>query len=463
MLSIRKPLFITLLLIVLSVSLLASDWSRTASVRFGRCEADADIKSPGKSLFMFGGSYEFWYKDVVSVGPYVYFSQLHAGPMNETHWVDNDISTRNFRTYIAGLDVKLRFRPNWRWINLWYPDHFISRVAPYVYAGGGAITFDPSKRSSYGSKIQGIHIINDSTYRYTEYDKRAGVFPVFGGGFTLFSRMGVTGDVGVNYHIVNSDFLDGVKMNNDKDAFYTYYVALTIGSSKPVAPPVVLPPEPEPEPIIEIEPELTVLPPIRNVGYQEGTTSYDVLSNVAWSVSENCDWFTVTPMSGVDNYRLTINYDKNTTFQPKTCYITVTGGGLTRTVSIVQEPAPEPKYVFERDVSLIIEGVNFKTDSADLTEGAKQILDEVVITLKDFPEVTLDIQGHTDSDASDAYNMDLSRRRSMSVRKYLIDNGIAANRLTTSWYGERRPIAPNTTPLGKAKNRRIEFVRTDKE
>lgn len=528
----HKLVVILAFLLFMVTSLLASDWCGSFTVRGGRTDPECDIESPWKTLFMFGASYEMWYKEVLSIGPYVYFSQLHSGPLDESNWDEDP----NFRTYIAGLDVKARFRPNWKWSNIWFPDHFISRIAPYVDGGAGIITFDPTRRSSYSAIIPG------------DYDRHAGVFPVVGGGISLFSRLGVSADIGVEYHAVNSDYLDGHKMNDDKDAFWTGYIGLMLISSCRVPVPGVVIPE-EPEPIMEIEPEvaflpqLFVTPPVQNVPFQAGQTTFDVESNVAWIVSEGEDWLKVTPGSGSNNGTLQVDYDANPNETPRTGVITVSGGGISRTVQVVQgaprldvtpniqevpytpgtttfdvasnvawtveeaedwftvEPGTgindgklnvtydanpksvirigqltvsggglsrtvsvvqaERKIEFKKDVNLIIEGVNFKTDKADLTEGAKLILDEVVKTLNEFPEVTLEIQGHTDSDASDAYNIDLSRRRSLSVKAYLVDHGIDAGRLTTSWFGERRPIATNSTPAGKAKNRRIEFKRTD--
>lgn len=459
----QKPFLIIMLLAIASFALAASgDWCGTFSIRGGRTDPSCDIESPGKTLFMFGTSFDLWYKDIVSIGPSVFFTQLHSGPIGASlysgTWEYPEYA--NFRAYIAAVDLKARFRPKWDWINIQFPDHFIDRIAPYIEGGAGIITFDPQDRE--GTVIDSIWYYG--TYISNNYTKHAGMFPVIGGGITLFSRLGVTGDIGIEYHKVNSDYLDGVKDGGDKDSFWSYYIGLTLlNTCKPEAPPVVLPPEPEPEPEIEIEfePELVVTPPVQNVPHQAGTTSYDVKANVTWFAAENCDWFTLSPAVGTNDGQFTVSYAANPNRTPRTCDITVSGGGLTRTVQIVQAPAPEPKFEFKKDVALIIEGVNFKTDKADLTEGAQLILDEVVTTLKEFPEVTLDIQGHTDSDASDAYNIDLSRRRAISVKTYLVEHGIDANRLTTSWYGERRPLVPNTTPANKAKNRRIEFIRTD--
>jgi len=204
---------------------------------------------------------------------------------------------------------------------------------------------------------------------------------------------------------------------------------------------------------------LAVTPAIRDVTWEGGATAFDIDSNLSWSVSENVNWLTVTPLSGVNSGQLVVNFEPNAENQSRVGQLTVSGGGIVRTVSVVQSGRT---IEFTREKPLILEGVNFKVDRADLTESAKKILDEVVRSLKENPEVKLDIQGHTDSDGTDAYNMDLSKRRALTVKQYLVDHGIDGSRLTVSWFGESKPIASNDTPEGKAKNRRIEFVRTDK-
>ena len=107
--------------------------------------------------------------------------------------------------------------------------------------------------------------------------------------------------------------------------------------------------------------------------------------------------------------------------------------------------------------SLTLEGVNFITDSAELTPGSKRVLNRVANSLKEWSEVDVEIEGHTDNVADDAYNMDLSQRRAESVRAYLISRGVSASRLTAKGYGETRPVASNNTPEGRAHNRRVEL------
>jgi len=111
--------------------------------------------------------------------------------------------------------------------------------------------------------------------------------------------------------------------------------------------------------------------------------------------------------------------------------------------------------------SLVLEGVNFITDSAELTTGSRRILDRVAESLQDRPEVEVEIEGHTDSVADAAYNMDLSQRRAESVREYLMSKGVAGRRLTARGYGETHPVASNDSPEGRARNRRVELRKTN--
>jgi len=77
--------------------------------------------------------------------------------------------------------------------------------------------------------------------------------------------------------------------------------------------------------------------------------------------------------------------------------------------------------------------------------------------MKDYPDLNVVIEGHTDSVGSNAYNQKLSQARAEAVKKYMVEeNGIAANRITPKGFGEEQPIAPNTTAEGRAKNRRVE-------
>jgi outer membrane protein OmpA-like peptidoglycan-associated protein len=105
----------------------------------------------------------------------------------------------------------------------------------------------------------------------------------------------------------------------------------------------------------------------------------------------------------------------------------------------------------------VIEGINFKTAQASILPGSYGILDRAVKVLKDYPDIRLEISGHTDSRGKSDYNRDLSQRRADAVKMYFIANGIDQSRLTTVGYGMDRPIADNATEAGRSKNRRTEF------
>ena len=121
------------------------------------------------------------------------------------------------------------------------------------------------------------------------------------------------------------------------------------------------------------------------------------------------------------------------------------------TPAAAPEPPPPPK-------KLVLEGVNFDNDSAKLRLDADEILDKAAATLKEWGDVKVEVAGHTDSNNTDAYNLELSNRRANAVRDYLISKGVNASRLTAKGYGEANPIADNGTSEGRAKNRRVELV-----
>ena len=107
----------------------------------------------------------------------------------------------------------------------------------------------------------------------------------------------------------------------------------------------------------------------------------------------------------------------------------------------------------------VLRGINFESGSAALTPDSHPVLDQVVASLNSYPEVKLEIRGHTDSQGPAAFNLSLSKKRAESVRQYLINGGIAADRLTALGVGEEEPISSNSTAAGRAENRRIEFKR----
>lgn len=99
-------------------------------------------------------------------------------------------------------------------------------------------------------------------------------------------------------------------------------------------------------------------------------------------------------------------------------------------------------------------GVNFETNKATLLAGSSAVLDDAAATLKRYPELRIEIAGHTDAGGSDAYNLALSQRRAAAVRDYLLRAGVA-NALTARGYGESQPLADNRSDAGRQQNRRV--------
>lgn len=109
----------------------------------------------------------------------------------------------------------------------------------------------------------------------------------------------------------------------------------------------------------------------------------------------------------------------------------------------------------------LTDAIVFDGDTATLSADAHAILDTVGQALRDYPNIKLEVQGHTDSRGDTGPNRKLSQAQADAVVEYLLGRGITSGRLTSIGYGETRPIESNRTSQGRAINRRIELVRTD--
>ena len=107
--------------------------------------------------------------------------------------------------------------------------------------------------------------------------------------------------------------------------------------------------------------------------------------------------------------------------------------------------------------SVVLKNVNFASNSSELTPGSSVELDKAVAAMKKYPDLRIEIAAHTDSMGDAGYNQSLSEKRANSVRDYMIDKGIAANRMDAKGYGESQPVADNATKQGRQANRRVEL------
>jgi len=106
---------------------------------------------------------------------------------------------------------------------------------------------------------------------------------------------------------------------------------------------------------------------------------------------------------------------------------------------------------------IVLKNIFFDFDKTTLRPTSTAELDRLTKMLNDIPTLKIEISGHTDNVGSDAYNKNLSKGRAKAVVDYLIDSGIAADRLTYKGYGESQPIGTNDTEEGRQSNRRTEF------
>jgi len=119
----------------------------------------------------------------------------------------------------------------------------------------------------------------------------------------------------------------------------------------------------------------------------------------------------------------------------------------------LQKPTEKEEKVLYKKLS----DINFKSGSAELTSNSFTSLNFIVGFLKQYKHLRYEIQGHTDSQGAEEYNLLLSAARAGTVRNYLIHQGVADSAVIAIGYGEQRPIAPNTTAAGRARNRRVQF------
>lgn len=121
-------------------------------------------------------------------------------------------------------------------------------------------------------------------------------------------------------------------------------------------------------------------------------------------------------------------------------------------------PAPVPQAAPEMPRQIDLSGdANFATDSATLTQNAKNTLDEFVAAAQNVTLRQVEVAGYTDSTGAASHNLRLSQRRAESVMQYLKSNGLRSQNYAAQGFGAANPVAPNSSVAGRAKNRRVEI------
>jgi outer membrane protein OmpA-like peptidoglycan-associated protein len=130
-----------------------------------------------------------------------------------------------------------------------------------------------------------------------------------------------------------------------------------------------------------------------------------------------------------------------------------------REVQAVFSSAEGEALLAENRLILRLNDLTFASGSAEIRPENFSLLTKVQRVIREFPESRITVEGHTDSQGNEAMNQDLSRRRAIAVREYLLANmAISADRISAVGYGESRPVAPNSTERGRAQNRRIDVT-----
>lgn len=135
----------------------------------------------------------------------------------------------------------------------------------------------------------------------------------------------------------------------------------------------------------------------------------------------------------------------------KLCYVTnirlAEGGGMTML---------QKKFTADK---IVTHGITFDVDKSDIKPTSMGTLNMIVRLMNKNPDLKFEIDGHTDNTGQAAHNLTLSQQRADAIKAQLVKMGIDGSRLTTKGFGDTVPIADNSTPAGRANNRRVEFVR----
>ena len=120
------------------------------------------------------------------------------------------------------------------------------------------------------------------------------------------------------------------------------------------------------------------------------------------------------------------------------------------------------KKLYDRimsDGKFITSGILFDVNKATIKPESMGIINQIIKMMKAHEDLRLSIEGHTDSDGDKAQNKTLSEKRAAAVKDILVERGITSSRFKTKGYGEDKPLDSNSTPEGKANNRRVEFIK----
>lgn len=351
----------------------------------------------------------------------------HFGVEGLFDYVDSSFAGKDINMYRYGGELLYHFLPD-------------NAFVPYLAAGYSGFNFDAR---GMDNKVRGAF----------DYGVGAKYF--------LNDNFALRADV---RHLIYR--MDSESKNNLEGTVGAY---IPFGGTKPAAKPVEPPPAPAPAPkVVEPPPAAVVAPapvPTAALTVSPETITKGQSATLNWT-SQHASGCEIQPGVGPvppQGARM-ITPDATTSYK-----LECNGAGGTATsaagVTVVLPPPPAPAPLTPKAAAAAkrfcskpaILNIQFDSDKSNVKPKYEADLKNVGEFLKDFPKAKGEISGHTDSTASNAYNMKLSQRRAESVEKYISKKfGIDPGRITTKGYGETKPIASNKTKAGRAKNRRIE-------
>lgn len=421
-----------------------------------------------------GLSFDGWIVPQLGIGLLGYAAHVQAKETDPFYF---------FESKIYGIGALAKIRPLGKMV-----------VSPYVTGGVEMFMYDPTDGS-------GNALPNNAA---KAYDKNQVGFPL-GGGVSFFLKENLSLDVEGLYHYASNDWLDDLKRADGDDGFLTASLGLSFHFGKPK--------DTDMDGILD-KYDLDKLNPEDFDGFQDGDGAPEA-DNDGDGIADALDKCPGTDQTVADGIDTKEDFDgfqdddgcpdpdndsdgildaKDAApnqaedmdgFQdkdgapdldndgdgivdskdkcPGTDETVAKGIDTKETFNDYEDhdgcPDKKPEIAVEAGKALVLEGVNFASGSAKLTAGSQITLDKVVRTLKENPDIEVEIRGYTDNTGNYEKNVKLSQARADAVKVYLIENGIDAARIKTKGFGPEDPIAPNDTKEGRAKNRRIEFFR----
>jgi outer membrane protein OmpA-like peptidoglycan-associated protein len=140
---------------------------------------------------------------------------------------------------------------------------------------------------------------------------------------------------------------------------------------------------------------------------------------------------------------------------------TATATATAVAVAPTTDPAPKPPTPTPTPPTSVpdaVEDLSFDLDSFRISRDSRAVLEKVVETLKQQPKLRVQVRGHSDRLGSPEHNLELSRRRATAVEAFLIEHGVAADRISIEALGGKEPMDSNNSPVAWARNRRVQVL-----